>query len=117
MSALFQPTPRSITWLVRVSEHVRPRAATAHRARLCRRGDGQFAFRENRDNPHVLTGAIVGGPDATDAFKDVRGEYHYTEVALDYNTGLTSALAAMAAVPPAFWEVDCAAHVLNYPWP
>jgi hypothetical protein len=76
----------------------------------------RYAFVADRPNPHVITGAIVGGPDAKDIFVDKRLEYHYTEVALDYNVGLTTALAAMIAVPPEFWSVDCAAHVKNYPW-
>jgi hypothetical protein len=63
-----------------------------------------------------LTGAIVGGPNEDDWFADKRLEFHFTEVALDYNVGLTTALAAMVAVPPDFWSVDCSASVKNYPW-
>jgi hypothetical protein len=82
----------------------------------CREEGKQYAFLVDRPNPHVLTGAMVGGPNIEDWFADKRLEFHFTEVALDYNVGLTTALAAMVAVPPDFWSVDCAAYVKNYPW-
>ncbi len=44
---------------------------------------------------YELTGAIVGGPDQTDTYKDSADEYQYTEVAIDYNAGLVGALAGM----------------------
>ncbi|KAI9228253.1 MAG: Six-hairpin glycosidase-like protein [Piptocephalis tieghemiana] len=37
-------------------------------------------------NEHVLFGAVVGGPDEMDAFKDDRSDYLQNEVALDYNS-------------------------------
>ncbi len=42
---------------------------------------------------HLLTGALVGGPDQNDRFMDDGSQYQYTEVALDYNAGLVGALA------------------------
>lgn len=50
-------------------------------------------FNQNRDNPHVLEGALVGGPSNTDAYTDDRKQYVYTEVSCDYNAGYTGALA------------------------
>ena len=44
---------------------------------------------------HTLWGALVGGPDATDAHKDITTDYVLNEVAVDYNAGLTSALAGL----------------------
>ncbi len=44
---------------------------------------------------HLLLGALVGGPDTSDAFKDDVNQYQYTEVAIDYNAGLVGALAGM----------------------
>jgi endoglucanase len=41
---------------------------------------------------HVLTGALVGGPDASDSWADDRGDFVKNEVALDYNSGITSSL-------------------------
>jgi hypothetical protein len=78
--------------------------------------DQSYAFKLNRPNPHMLTGAIVGGPKDDDSFTDFRDEFHYTEVALDYNVGLTMALASLAAAPPSFWATDCSQYVPNYPW-
>lgn len=74
------------------------------------------AFKRNRPNPNILTGALVGGPNAKDKYLDDRGDYHYTEVALDYNAGLSTALAALIASPTALWENDCSDWVPNYPW-
>jgi endoglucanase len=43
----------------------------------------------------VLYGALVGGPDRSDAYADNRGDYIQNEVATDYNAGFTGALARM----------------------
>ena len=42
---------------------------------------------------HLLTGALVGGPDQNDKFLDDGNQFQYTEVAIDYNAGLVGALA------------------------
>ncbi|MCM3700206.1 glycoside hydrolase family 9 protein [Paenibacillus macerans] len=47
------------------------------------------------EHRHVLWGALVGGPDATDMHKDVTTDYVYNEVAIDYNAGLVGALAGL----------------------
>lgn len=49
-------------------------------------------------NRHVLYGALVGGPESADDFNyhDDRTNYISNEVALDYNAGLTGALARLA---------------------
>lgn len=44
---------------------------------------------------HLLTGALVGGPDFNDTYNDSGSEYTSTEVGLDYNAGLVGALATM----------------------
>ncbi|XP_069172221.1 LOW QUALITY PROTEIN: uncharacterized protein [Procambarus clarkii] len=46
-------------------------------------------------NPHTLYGALVGGPDASDGYTDVRTDYQHNEVACDYNAAFSGALAAM----------------------
>lgn len=71
-------------------------------------------FFADRPNPITLIGSVVGGPDTQERFKDERNEYHYTEVALDYNAALTAALAGISSMPPAIWSTDCAAHVPNF---
>jgi hypothetical protein len=49
-------------------------------------------------NRHILYGGLVGGPDAQDdnAWSDSRGQFMRTEVATDFNAGLTGALARLA---------------------
>ncbi|KAK6177036.1 hypothetical protein SNE40_015224 [Patella caerulea] len=47
-------------------------------------------------SPHLLVGALVGGPDAKDQYTDKREDYVHNEVACDYNSGFQSALAGLA---------------------
>ncbi len=51
-------------------------------------------------NPHLLVGALVGGPDERDNFTDDRTKYERTEVTTDYNAGFQSCLARMAEEYP-----------------
>lgn len=44
---------------------------------------------------HILYGAVVGGPDADTNYVEDRGDYVMNEVAVDYNSGFTSATAAL----------------------
>nr|WP_157484892.1 glycoside hydrolase family 9 protein [Gilvimarinus polysaccharolyticus] len=44
---------------------------------------------------HILYGAVVGGPDADTNYTEDRGDYIMNEVAVDYNSGFTSAVAAL----------------------
>jgi hypothetical protein len=44
------------------------------------------------ESRHVLYGALVGGPDRSDAYADSRSDYVMNEVATDYNAGFTGAL-------------------------
>lgn len=55
-----------------------------------------YAGGEN-SNPakHLLTGALVGGPDMTDKYIDDVNQFQYTEVAIDYNAGFVGAMAAV----------------------
>ncbi|HLF25875.1 MAG TPA: glycoside hydrolase family 9 protein [Anaerolineae bacterium] len=58
----------------------------------------------NREGPaqFELTGALVGGPDQSDNFRDETQYFQATEVALDYNAALVASLSALAAggTPP-----------------
>ena len=46
--------------------------------------------------PHVLEGALVGGPGAADdQYNDDRNDYIENEVTLDYNAGFQSVLAGL----------------------
>lgn len=50
---------------------------------------------EPKDSRHTLVGAIVGGPASADdsSYKDDRADYQANEVACDYNSGFTGAVA------------------------
>ena len=49
-------------------------------------------------NPNILYGALVGGPDQWDNWNDDRHDYRANEVAVDYNAGFQSALAALISL-------------------
>jgi hypothetical protein len=55
------------------------------------------SFQMNLDapNPHVLYGALVGGPGKNDDYNDKRTDYVTNEVACDYNAGFQSAVAGI----------------------
>ncbi|VVC37058.1 Glycosyl hydrolases family 9, Asp/Glu active sites,Glycoside hydrolase family 9,Six-hairpin glycosidase- [Cinara cedri] len=53
------------------------------------------AYRSTKANPQILYGALVSGPDMNDNYKDLREEYIYNEVTLDYNAGFQSAVAGL----------------------
>ncbi len=59
----------------------------------------QGSWADNMNEPsahrHVLFGALVGGPDASDGYTDAVSDYNKNEVACDYNAGFTGALAKM----------------------
>jgi endoglucanase len=48
-------------------------------------------------DPNVLTGAVVGGPDANDAFADDRGNYAQSEPATYINAPLVGMLAFLSS--------------------
>lgn len=52
-------------------------------------------FNSPKRNPITLYGALVGGPDQNDLYKDERDEYVQNEVTCDYNAGFQSALAGL----------------------
>lgn len=54
--------------------------------------DSQSVPEEHR---HILYGALVGGPDASDRYNDSIRDYVSNEVATDYNSAFTGALAKM----------------------
>jgi len=70
----------------------------------CTAGEGEGAtpccdvenFMADRDSPILLKGALVGGPDQSDEFPNIRNDYKRSEVALDYQAGFTGAVAGLA---------------------
>lgn len=59
----------------------------------------QGSYSNNMNEPgnarHVLVGALVGGPDASDNYTDEVSNYNTNEVACDYNAGFTGLLAKL----------------------
>jgi len=69
-----------------------------HRSSSCRPWPAACdwnTFHSSGPNFHVLTGALVGGPDENDNYVDRRQDYIQNEVATDYNAGFQSAVAAL----------------------
>ncbi|KAK8387181.1 hypothetical protein O3P69_018084 [Scylla paramamosain] len=54
-----------------------------------------WGYEQPGPNPHVLHGAIVGGPAEDGTWEDDRSDYVHNEVACDYNAAYTGALAAI----------------------
>lgn len=63
--------------------HHRAASCPVDMSKVC---DYSYAL-EKDDNPTVHWGAVVGGPDRHDGFKDDRLYYKQSEVALDFNAG------------------------------
>ncbi|GJP65157.1 hypothetical protein CLOP_g22060 [Closterium sp. NIES-67] len=59
--------------------------------------DGFKWFHTQAPNANVLVGAVVGGPDNMDAYKDVRDNYQQSEVSTYINSPLVGALARLLA--------------------
>ncbi|CAN6816863.1 unnamed protein product [Brassica oleracea] len=67
----------------------------------CRGGYATWYSRKASD-PNVLTGALVGGPDAYDNFADNRGNYEQTEPTTYNNAPLLGVLARLISGPTDF---------------
>jgi mlo protein len=82
----------------RYPKHVHHRAASIPKDGVKYTCTGGYKWRDSRNpNPHVLTGAMVGGPDKFDRFQDVRSNYNDTEPTIAGNAGLVAALIALSS--------------------
>ena len=54
---------------------------------------GSFQTEFDGPNPHILYGALVGGPGEDGSYTDLRTDYTHNEVACDYNAGFQTAVA------------------------
>ncbi|KNA25485.1 hypothetical protein SOVF_006230 [Spinacia oleracea] len=67
----------------------------AHPAKVgCNQGYSNW-YNNNNPNPNVHVGAIVGGPDANDGFKDVRSDHTHLEPTTYLNAAGLGLLADM----------------------
>ncbi len=84
--------PRNFSYMVGFGNNyaLRPHHRAAH-------GGDWSNFNSSAPNDNILYGALVGGPASVNDFDytDDRTDYIRNEVALDYNAGLTGALARM----------------------
>jgi len=88
--------PQKRSYVVGVEPN--PPVAPHHRGASCPKNNSKNGCLKSgsQASPHVLYGALVGGPDGNDNYNDDRGDYIKNEVAVDYNAGFQSALAALA---------------------
>ncbi|XP_070574806.1 endoglucanase E-4-like [Ptychodera flava] len=69
-----------------------------HRSSSCNDAPAPCNWSDHRKpepNPHILYGALVGGPDINDTYADVRQDYRANEASCDYNAGFQTAIAAL----------------------
>ncbi|XP_051119829.1 endoglucanase 12 [Andrographis paniculata] len=59
--------------------------------------DGFQWLNSRKPNPNTIIGAMVGGPDRFDHFKDLRRNHSYTEPTLAGNAGLVAALVSLTS--------------------
>lgn len=62
----------------------------------CKEGFTEW-FHKNADNPNVLEGAIVGGPDQSDNYNDSRENFQQAEPAVANGAPLVGVLARLAS--------------------
>ncbi len=60
-----------------------------------RASSGLSKCEDTSEQKHVLYGALVGGPDASDKHVDVTADYIYNEVTIDYNAAFVGACAGL----------------------
>ncbi|KAI3713780.1 hypothetical protein L1987_72366 [Smallanthus sonchifolius] len=78
--------------------HVHHRGASIPNNKVKYSCKGGFQWLSSgKPNPHNITGAMVGGPDRFDKYRDVRSNYSYTEPTLAGNAGLVAALVSLTA--------------------
>ena len=77
-----------------------PPTRSHHRAASCPKAPSSCSNMLNSSQPNhwVLFGALVGGPNFYDQYKDVRNDYIMNEVAIDYNAGFQYSVSALKSI-------------------
>ncbi|MCL7044397.1 hypothetical protein MKW94_003166 [Papaver nudicaule] len=93
--------PRKMSYMVGFGQnypkHVHHRGASIPKNKIKYSCDGGWEWKiTKKPNPNTIVGAMVGGPDKYDGFRDVRTNYNYTEPTLAGNAGLVAALVALS---------------------
>ncbi|KAK1438262.1 hypothetical protein QVD17_04068 [Tagetes erecta] len=102
MDYILGKNPMKMSYVVghgkKYPRHVHHRGASIPNNRVKYSCKGGFQWMSSgKPNPNNITGAMVGGPDRFDKFKDVRSDYSYTEPTLAGNAGLVAALVSLTA--------------------
>ncbi|KAG8380370.1 hypothetical protein BUALT_Bualt06G0008400 [Buddleja alternifolia] len=100
MNYILGANPMNMSYVVghgaKFPKHVHHRGASIPNDKTKYSCTGGWRWRDTRNpNPNTVTGAMVGGPDRFDNFKDVRTNYSYTEPTLAGNAGLVAALVSL----------------------
>lgn len=102
MDYILGKNPMNMSYVVghgnKFPTHVHHRGASIPNNNIkysCKRGFQWMS--SDKPNPNNITGAMVGGPDQFDKFKDVRSDYSYNEPTLAGNAGLVAALVSLTA--------------------
>ncbi|KAI9181974.1 hypothetical protein LWI28_020655 [Acer negundo] len=120
MDYILGKNPRRMSYVVGFGNHfpqyVLHRGASIPKNKKTSCQAGQKWRDSLEPNPNIIVGAMVGGPDRKDGFRDSRSNYNYTEPTIAGNVGLVAALVALSgegtagidrntmfyAVPPMF---------------
>ncbi|KAK4707831.1 hypothetical protein R3W88_028756 [Solanum pinnatisectum] len=100
MNYILGENPLKMSYLVgygdKFPNHVHHRGASIPTGKTKYSCTGGWRWRDTKNpNVHNITGAMVGGPDKFDKFKDVRVNFSYTEPTLAGNAGLVAALVSL----------------------
>jgi len=92
--------PRKMSYVVgfgkKYPRHLHHRGASTPHNGVKYSCTGGYKWRDSKKaDPNLLTGAMVGGPDRNDRFKDSRNTYGQNEPTLVGNAGLVAALVAI----------------------
>ncbi|XP_026433542.1 endoglucanase 25-like, partial [Papaver somniferum] len=103
--------PRKMSYVVgygqRYPKYVHHRAASIPKKKIKYTCEGGWKWRDTKKpDPNTIIGAMVGGPDKHDGFRDVRSSYYYTEPTLAGNAGLVAALVALSGKGKAATSID-----------
>jgi len=102
MDYILGKNPKNMSYVVgygkKYPTHVHHRGASIPDNNIKYSCKGGFRWMSTgKPNPNTLIGAMVGGPDRFDKFRDVRSNYSYTEPTLAGNAGLVVALVSLTA--------------------
>ncbi|XP_015057271.1 endoglucanase 12 [Solanum pennellii] len=100
MNYILGENPLKMSYIVgygdKFPKHVHHRGASIPTGKTKYSCTGGWRWRDTKKaNVHNITGAMVGGPDKFDKFKDLRTNFSYTEPTLAGNAGLVAALVSL----------------------